>query len=51
MSEATGGAHRQSVPPPRRDLSARYLTARGSESDNATMRFFANDSLVPRQFR
>ena len=29
----------------------RDLAARGSESDDATMRFFANDSLVPRQFR
>ena len=29
----------------------RQLAARGSESDDATMRFFAKDSLVPRQFR
>ena len=29
----------------------RDLAARGSENDDATMRFFANDSLVPRQFR
>ena len=29
----------------------RNLAARGSESDNATMRFFVKDSLVPRQFR
>ena len=29
----------------------RDLAARGSESDDATMRFFAKDSLVPRQFR
>ena len=29
----------------------RNLAARGSESDDATMRFFANDSLVPRRFR
>ena len=29
----------------------RDLAARGSESDDATMRFFANDSLVPRRFR
>lgn len=29
----------------------RDLAARGSESDDATMRFFATDSLVPRQFR
>ena len=29
----------------------RRLAARGSESDDAAMRFFANDSLVPRRFR
>ena len=29
----------------------RSLAARGSESDDATMRFFATDSLVPRRFR
>ena len=29
----------------------RRLAARGAESDHAAMRFFANDSLVPRQFR
>ena len=29
----------------------RDLAARGSESDDASMRFFANDSLVPRRFR
>ena len=29
----------------------RHLAARGSDSDDAAMRFFANDSLVPRRFR
>ena len=29
----------------------RRLAARGAESNDAAMRFFANDSLVPRQFR
>ena len=29
----------------------RRLAARGSESDDAAMRFFASDSLVPRRFR
>ena len=29
----------------------RQLAARGSESDDAAMRFLANDSLVPRRFR
>lgn len=29
----------------------RRLAARGSESNDGAMRFFANDSLVPRQFR
>ena len=29
----------------------RRLAARGAGSNDATMRFFANDSLVPRQFR
>ena len=29
----------------------RDLAARGSDSDDAAMRFFANDSLVPRRFR
>ena len=29
----------------------RRLAARGAESDDAAMRFFANDSLVPRRFR
>lgn len=29
----------------------RRLAARGSDSDDAAMRFFANDSLVPRRFR
>ena len=29
----------------------RDLAARGSKSDDVTMRFFANDSLVPRRFR
>ena len=29
----------------------RHLAARGSESDDTAMRFLANDSLVPRQFR
>ena len=29
----------------------RHLAARGSESDDPAMRFFANDSLVPRRFR
>ena len=29
----------------------RHLAARGAGSDDAAMRFFANDSLVPRKFR
>ena len=29
----------------------RHLAARGLDSDDAAMRFFANDSLVPRRFR
>lgn len=29
----------------------RRLAARGAGSNDATMRFFANDSLAPRQFR
>ena len=29
----------------------RHLAARGSDSDDAAMRFFASDSLVPRRFR